>query len=112
MRRTNSLAATRLPDDQDAPVSEELVAAWTADPRCAECGEPVRSVLEAALLVERRRVTHRERCFIPALVRGHPHLTLLTAPRRTQEGRENPGISGEATRPSPTRGHTPEGSNG
>jgi hypothetical protein len=67
-------------------VSEELVAAWKADPRCAQCGEPVRSVLDAALLVGSNRVAHKERCFIPALIRGNPHLKLFTARQGAQEG--------------------------
>jgi len=32
------------------------------------------------------RVAHKERCFIPALIRGNPHLKLSTARRGAQEG--------------------------
>ncbi len=67
-------------------VSDELAAAWRDDPSCAECGEPVRSVAEAALLVGSNRVTHRERCFVPALIRVHPQLKLLSARKGAEEG--------------------------
>ena len=85
MARSNSLAIADFSDPSRDTVSDELLAAWTADPRCVECGEPVRSVLDSALLVGADRVTHRERCFIPALVRRHPHLRLLTARLRAKE---------------------------
>jgi hypothetical protein len=32
------------------------------------------------------RVAHKERCFIPALIRGNPHLKLFMARRGAQEG--------------------------
>jgi hypothetical protein len=85
MGSSNSLADYDFGSDSDDRVSDELLAAWKADPRCAECGEPVRSALEAALLVGPNRVTHRERCFVPALVRRNPHLKLLTARLGAQE---------------------------
>jgi hypothetical protein len=85
MGRRNTLASAEFGGDSADQVSEELAAAWEADPRCAECGDPVPSVLDAALLVGPNRVTHKERCFIPALVRGHPHLKLLTVRQSTKE---------------------------
>jgi hypothetical protein len=67
-------------------ISDELAAAWRDDSSCAECGEPVHSVAEAALLVGSNRVTHRERCFVPALIRVHPQLKLLSARKGAEEG--------------------------
>jgi hypothetical protein len=86
MRSSNSLASAEFGGYYGDYVSEELAAAWEAEPRCTECGEPVRSALEAALLVGSNRVAHRERCFIPALVRRHPHLRLLAVRKGAQEG--------------------------
>ena len=86
MASRNALASAEFGGESVDVVSEELAKAWEADPRCAECGDPVPSVLEAALLVGPNRVTHKERCFIPALVRRHPHLKLLTVRPRTKEG--------------------------
>ena len=85
MASRNSLVTADFDESPESCVSEELAAAWEANPRCAECGETVRSVLEAALLVGPNRVTHRERCFIPALVRGNPHLRLLATRQRAKE---------------------------
>jgi hypothetical protein len=85
MASRNALASAEFGGESADVVSEELAKAWEADPRCAECGDPVPSVLDAALLVGPNRVTHKERCFIPALVRGYPHLKLLTVRPRTKE---------------------------
>ena len=85
MASRNALASAEFGGESVDAVSEELTKAWEADPHCAECGDPVPSVLDAALLVGPNRVTHKERCFIPALVRGHPHLKLLTVRQRTKE---------------------------
>lgn len=89
MSSRNSLATADFDEHPESCVSEELAAAWEANPRCTECGETVRSVLEAALLVGLNRVTHRERCFIPALVRGNPHLRLLATRQRAKEEGES-----------------------
>lgn len=66
-------------------VGDELADAWRNDPRCAGCGRPVAAVSEAALLVGPNRVTHREGCFIPALLRANPHLRMLAARPIAQE---------------------------
>jgi hypothetical protein len=100
MASRKALASAEFGSKSEDTVSEELAAAWEADPRCAECGDPVRSVLEAALLVGPNRVTHKERCFIPALVRGNPHLKLLTVRKRTEEvSSTEVHASGTAERP-------------
>ncbi|HEX6534545.1 MAG TPA: hypothetical protein VF041_08105 [Gemmatimonadaceae bacterium] len=42
-------------------------------------------------------MAHKERCFIPALVRENPHLKLLTArgsARETTKGERPPGAEG------------------
>lgn len=91
MESSNSLASAEFGGFRGDTVSEELAAAWEAEPRCVECGEPVRSALEAALLVGLNRVTHRERCFVPALVRRHPHLRLLAARGSARETSERSG---------------------
>jgi hypothetical protein len=91
MASRNALASAEFGGESVDVVSEELAKAWEADPRCAECGDPVPSVLDAALLVGPNRVTHKERCFIPALVRGYPHLKLLTVRQRTKEGSTTAG---------------------
>lgn len=96
MGSSNSLASAQFGGFKGDLVSEELAAAWEADPRCVECGEAVQSVLEAALLVGLNRVAHKERCFIPALVRENPHLKLLTArgsARGTIDGERPPGAA-------------------
>ena len=85
MASRNALASAEFGGESVDTVSEELAAAWEADPRCVECGDLVPSVLDAALLAGPNRVTHKERCFIPALVRGHPHLKLLTVRQSTKE---------------------------
>jgi hypothetical protein len=100
MASRNALASAEFGGESVDVVSEELAKAWEADPRCAECGDPVPSVLEAALLVGPNRVTHKERCFIPALVRGHPHLRLLTVRQGTkEESTRTEGAGGAAERP-------------
>jgi hypothetical protein len=66
-------------------VSDELADAWRANARCAECGEPVREVSDAALLVGPNRVAHRDGCFVPALLRTNPMLKLLAARGTAQE---------------------------
>jgi len=83
-------------------VVDELADAWRSDPRCVECGRTVAAVSEAALLVGPNRVTHRDGCFIPALLRANPHLRMLAARPIAQE--EDHG-SGAAVRLS-----TPPGS--
>ena len=98
MASRNALASAEFGGESVDVVSEELAKAWEADPRCAECGDPVPSVLEAALLVGPNRVTHKERCFIPALVRGHPHLKLLTVRQRTREATTRTEDDGGATK--------------
>ena len=97
MASRNALASAEFGGESADIVSEELAKAWEADPRCAECGDPVPSVLDAALLVGPNRVTHKERCFIPALVRGYPHLKLLTVRPSTKEGTTKPEVAGGAT---------------
>jgi hypothetical protein len=97
MASRNALASAEFGGESADIVSEELAKAWEADPRCAECGDPVPSVLDAALLVGPNRVTHKERCFIPALVRGHPHLKLLTVRQRTKEETTRTEHAGGAT---------------
>jgi hypothetical protein len=61
------------------PVSphDALHAAWEANPHCLECGESVRTLRDAALVVGPDRVTHRDRCFVPALLRANPQLASL-----------------------------------
>lgn len=86
MAGSNSLYNAEFGSSSGEVLSEELVAAWRADSRCAYCGETVRSALDAALLVGSNRVAHKERCFIPALIRGNPHLKLFTARQGAQEG--------------------------
>ena len=98
MASRNALASAEFGGESVDVVSEELAKAWEADPRCAECGDPVPSVLEAALLVGPNRVTHKERCFIPALVRRHPHLKLLTVRQRTKEESASAGNASGAER--------------
>lgn len=71
-------------DPSNAP-SEEIVRAWSADPRCVECGDVVASVAESALLVGPGRIAHRVRCFVPALIRLHPLLNQLAARKRAKE---------------------------
>jgi hypothetical protein len=66
-------------------LSEELLQAWSADARCVECGEEVSSPADAAFLVVSRRVTHARECFLPALLRGYPTLTRLSARARAME---------------------------
>src|SRR5918911_3563188 len=97
MASRNALASAEFGGESADIVSEELAKAWEADPRCAECGDLVPSVLDAALLVGPNRVTHKERCFIPALVRGYPHLKLLTVRQRTKEETTRSEHAGEAT---------------
>jgi hypothetical protein len=94
MGSSKSLACSDFYEVTGDTVSEELAAAWEAEPRCAECGELVRSALEAALVVGTNRVTHRERCFIPALIRKHPQLKLLGARERAKEGATTPSPAG------------------
>src|SRR5918912_3783265 len=96
MASRNALARAEFGGESVDVVSEELTKAWETDPRCAECGDPVPSVLDAALLVGPNRVTHKARCFIPALVRGHPHLTLLTVRKGTMEETTRIGDAGGA----------------
>src|SRR5918912_2190361 len=90
MASRNALARAEFGGESVDVVSEELAKAWETDPRCAECGDLVPSVLDAALLVGPNRVTHKERCFIPALVRGNPHLKLITVRSRTSEETKRP----------------------
>ena len=97
MASRNALASAEFGGESADMVSEELAKAWAADPRCVECGDLVPSVLDAALLVGPNRVTHKERCFIPALVRGHPHLKLLTVRQRTKEETTRTEHAGGAT---------------
>ena len=97
MASRNALACAEFGGESADMVSEELAKAWEADPRCIECGDLVPSVLDAALLVGPNRVTHKERCFIPALVRGYPHLKLLTVRPRTKEGTTRTEDDGGAT---------------
>lgn len=66
-------------------ISDELVSAWEADARCAECGKPVVAASDAALLVGPNRIAHRDRCFVPALLRAHPLLKRLAARTPAQE---------------------------
>ena len=66
-------------------ISDELLSAWRSDARCAECGTPVAAASDAALLVGPNRVVHRERCFVPALLRANPLLKLLAARKPAQE---------------------------
>ncbi len=68
-----------------SPVSEDVAMAFATDRHCAECGQPVRSPGEAALLVGAGRIAHAKSCFIPALLRGHPSLSRLAARARAQE---------------------------
>ena len=75
-------------------VSEELVDAWRANARCAECGELIEEVAEAALVVGPNRVAHREGCFVPALLRANPLLKLRGSRRGAKEVVISP--SGEA----------------
>ena len=66
--RTSQLAErtlSRRQADLGAPepsVSDELLGAWGADARCAECGELIAKAENAALLVGPNRVAHRDRC--------------------------------------------------
>ena len=69
----------------ESSVPDELADAWRANARCAECGEPVREVSDAALLVGPNRVAHRDGCFVPALLRTNPMLKLLAARTPAQE---------------------------
>ena len=69
----------------ESSLSEELVGAWRANARCAECGQLVRAVSDAALLVGPNRVAHRDGCFVPALLRANPMLKLLAARGTAQE---------------------------
>ncbi len=66
-------------------ISDELLSAWRSDARCAECGQPVAAASDAALLVGPNRVAHRDRCFVPALLRANPLLKLLAARKPAQE---------------------------
>jgi hypothetical protein len=50
-----------------------------------ECGDLVASVAESALLVGPGRIAHRQRCFVPALIRLHPLLNQLAAQKRAKE---------------------------
>jgi hypothetical protein len=50
-----------------------------------ECGDLVASVADSALLVGSGRIAHRERCFVPALIRLHPLLNQLAARKRAKE---------------------------
>jgi hypothetical protein len=56
---------------------DALRSAWEANPRCLECGESVRTMHDAALVVGPDRITHRDRCFVPALLRANPQLASL-----------------------------------
>jgi len=74
-------ASPSAPDSAAALVesaADELQSAWETNPRCLECGQLIASVGQAALLVGAMRVTHRHGCFIPALLRAHPQLRLLS----------------------------------
>ena len=73
-------------------IAEELRDAWTREPRCAECGRNVASVVEAALLVGPYRVTHRAACFVPALLRQHPLLRRLATHDGAKEGGARPFV--------------------
>lgn len=64
---------------------EELAGAWRSDRRCAECGEIIVALTDAALLVREGRVAHATSCFIPALLRGNPSLSRLAARACAQE---------------------------
>lgn len=110
MVRGNGLTSSNLDRASGDSVSEELAAAWEAEPRCAECGELVRSAFDAALLVGPNRVTHKERCFIPALIRGNPQLKLLTTRRSAKEGPAQQRASHDPARESApeVRGETDE----
>ena len=70
---------------EEPSISDELVSAWEADARCAECGKLVVAVSDAALLVGPNRIAHRDRCFVPALLRAHPLLKRLAARMPAQE---------------------------
>jgi len=92
------------PDDRTAvvePPVDELEQAWAADPRCVECGQLVASVGQAALLVGPMRVTHRDGCFIPALLRAHPQLRMLSTAGEPPAHRRLHGIPRSAVRDLP-----------
>jgi hypothetical protein len=64
---------------------DELVRAFAADRSCVECGKPIASLAEAALLVGVGRIAHARSCFVPALLRDNPSLSRLAARARAQE---------------------------
>jgi hypothetical protein len=70
---------------EEPSISEELLGAWRSDACCAECGKQVAAAADAALLVGPNRVVHRDRCFVPALLRANPLLKILAARRSAQE---------------------------
>jgi hypothetical protein len=74
---------------EDASGPAELVERWRASPFCAECGEGIQTAEDAALIVTTKRVVHKNKCFIPALLRANPHLKLL-ADRKQQEAMPDP----------------------
>ena len=83
-------------DPSASTVPEEIQAAWERDRRCAHCGEPLAWAADAALLIATQRITHRLRCFVPALLRQHPYLRLLSAHPGAEEVRNaSPDRSGD-----------------
>jgi hypothetical protein len=93
--RTLELVPGSAGDSSPPVLSDELLAAWRADARCVECGQLVATPHDAALLVVSRRITHATRCFLPALLRGHPALTRLRARARDSGQEVESGENGE-----------------
>ena len=84
--RAGSVSRRQADLGADGPsISDEIVTAWQSDARCAQCGNPVVLASDAALLVGPNRVVHRDRCFVPALLRANPLLKLLAARKPAQE---------------------------
>ena len=77
---------------EEPSISDELLSAWRTDARCAECGGTVAAACDAALLVGPNRVVHRDRCFVPALLRANPLLKLLAARTPAQEVKNVPSV--------------------
>ena len=84
-------------------ISDEVVSAWRSDARCAECGGVVAAASDAALLVGPNRVVHRDRCFVPALLRANPLLKLLAARTPAQEVTITPPAPARSPDPSESR---------
>ncbi|MDQ6830336.1 MAG: hypothetical protein M3081_15875 [Gemmatimonadota bacterium] len=66
-------------------IADDVRAAWVADARCVECGQPIDRPAHAALLVSAKRVAHRRGCFVRALVRDYPLLTQRACNSRQTE---------------------------